>query len=274
MDVIFGVSPAYFISHHDGNFGPKEIAGHVKTLAALGFRSIQLEAYSPSRLREWAEPRGLYDELDSHDVTATVFVAHYLGTALTGGSPFEPNSVLDQLGDLLDLIGDLPDLEFVVLPLPPWENGSLRGVSEAFVHLSHLAADLCRARNLKLAFEVMPNALCGDYLGLHDLLGDREDIGVCLDTGHVHASGLPVPVVIRRWSGRIFAVHLCDNNGTVNESNAPGKGTIAWGPVLDTLEAAGYHGPWDLEIIGTRESIADEYKNAMMHLRHHAVAHI
>ena len=52
------------------------------------------------------------------------------------------------------------------------------------------------------------------------------DTGYNLNTGHAWASGHPVESFLKQLSGMILGTHLCDNDGVVNLSLRPGKGSI------------------------------------------------
>jgi sugar phosphate isomerase/epimerase len=67
--------------------------------------------------------------------------------------------------------------------------------------------------------------------------------------------------------GRIFGVHLKDNNSDANLPLAPGKGTIPWVPLLRGLRAAGYSGSWDIEIGCAPERVEAEYKDGLAFLK-------
>ena len=79
----------------------------------------------------------------------------------------------------------------------------------------------------------------------------RDDLGICLDTGHAHMGGADIPAFIHVAGKRLMALHLNDNDGQRDGHLLPyGGGTIAWGPVLCALRENGYRGPLNLEITG------------------------
>lgn len=76
-----------------------------------------------------------------------------------------------------------------------------------------------------------------------------EFLGICLDTGHANMIwGSRMPELIRRYKDRLFAIHLHDNNGAVDEHMIPGEGCICWKPVMDALAESAYEGPLLLEL--------------------------
>ena len=79
----------------------------------------------------------------------------------------------------------------------------------------------------------------------------RDDLGICLDTGHAHMAGIGIPEFIRRAGGDLKALHVNDNGGQSDDHLLPfGSGTIEWAPVLRALRGSGYRGPLNLEIPG------------------------
>jgi sugar phosphate isomerase/epimerase len=86
---------------------------------------------------------------------------------------------------------------------------------------------------------------------LAHLLGmlPRDEVGVCLDTGHLNAfSSLPVA---RWWNcvgDRIVALHLHDNDGISDDHLAPGRGTFDFGTLAGFLEGLDPFPLIDLEV--------------------------
>ena len=108
-----------------------------------------------------------------------------------------------------------------------------------------------RADGLPVTFAL--ENMHAEYFGdcARDLLAcvdglDPERVGFCFDTGHAHwsAEGVGVGAAMR---GRMFTVHLHDNNGSRDEHLLPFDGTADWGEVARALDAAGYTGPYVFE---------------------------
>ena len=99
---------------------------------------------------------------------------------------------------------------------------------------------------------------CRGFLRLAAEIGS-PDLGINLDTGHAWAQREVMELLPSKLNGRIFGVHLKDNNSDVNLPLAPGKGTIPWAPFLRGLRAAGYAGTWDIEIGCAPERVEAEY---------------
>lgn len=66
----------------------------------------------------------------------------------------------------------------------------------------------------------------------------HPELGVCLDVGHCNVfSPVPIPEWIERVGGRLFHVHLHDNDGSGDQHLPVGKGKIEFGPVFEALKA-------------------------------------
>jgi len=70
----------------------------------------------------------------------------------------------------------------------------------------------------------------------------EERTGVCLDTGHVKL-GNDIHDYMNKFKNRIYTVHLHDNKGIKDDHFRPGRGTLDWPKVLETLRGTGYDGP-------------------------------
>lgn len=76
-----------------------------------------------------------------------------------------------------------------------------------------------------------------EFIQLKDWLQQRFDqtIGLVLDTGHAHLNNWDIPKVIGAIQPLLFAIHLNDNKGSIDNHLAIGEGTIEWGPILKAL---------------------------------------
>lgn len=104
--------------------------------------------------------------------------------------------------------------------------------------------DAAERANVDLAFE---NLRAPAYLYEFMKRVDLPRIGVCFDAGHNHVF-CPEQRICRDFAGRIKAVHLHDNDGTLDAHNVPGDGTIDWKAVRQELLDSSYAGAWSLEI--------------------------
>ena len=84
-----------------------------------------------------------------------------------------------------------------------------------------------------------------DFQRVLDAIPD-ERVGVCIDTGHFHTSGVDTLAAIRQFSSRIYAVHLKDHIGAV--SVGIGRGELNLRLIIETLQAVNYQGDLTLEL--------------------------
>lgn len=78
-------------------------------------------------------------------------------------------------------------------------------------------------------------------LHLMDAVG-HENLGAAFDTAHQHAQKEILPLSIEKLNGRIFYVHVADNDGCVNEHLGLGRGTIDWKGVFTALKKHHFEG--------------------------------
>ena len=84
-----------------------------------------------------------------------------------------------------------------------------------------------------------------DFQAVLDAIPD-ERVGVCIDTGHFHSSGVDTLAAIRQFGSRIYAIHLKDHLGTV--SVGIGRGELRLKQIIETLQEVGYQGDLTLEL--------------------------
>ena len=84
-----------------------------------------------------------------------------------------------------------------------------------------------------------------DFQTVLDAVPD-ERVGVCIDTGHFHASGVDTLAAIHQFGPRIYAVHLKDHLG--HESVGIGRGELNLKQIIETLQAIDYQGDLTLEL--------------------------
>lgn len=116
-------------------------------------------------------------------------------------------------------------------------------------HSLETIADACQAAGLRLAIEVIPNALAAPAAVREWLDGELDlgPTGACVDTGHAHLAG-GAPEAIEELGGHIITTHLHDNRGRSDDHLLPFDGTIDWTGTLAALSKVGYAGPLVFEL--------------------------
>lgn len=75
---------------------------------------------------------------------------------------------------------------------------------------------------------------------------DHPQVGITVDTGHFHSAGMDIKAFIRKYSDKVWNVHLKDHIGT--ESVAIGKGEIDLRGIFEVLHEIDYEGAIALEL--------------------------
>lgn len=129
-------------------------------------------------------------------------------------------------------------------PVPPNDNDRA-AASRALEPI----ARACEAHGVRLAIEVIPNALATADAVAAWLEGDLDlgRAGACLDFGHAHITG-GTPEAIERLSGHIITTHVHDNAGRSDDHLLPFAGTVDWPASLTALWKVGYQGPLIFEL--------------------------
>lgn len=124
-------------------------------------------------------------------------------------------------------------------------------------------ADIAAVLEIKLALENMPSPgrnrfgrSAGELRALVEESG-RQNLGLCLDTGHAVVNGDDVINEIDAAGDYLFSIHLHDNlYGQPGDLHLPpGRGDINWAEVRDKLAAIGYSGNIVLEVEGGNDSL-------------------
>lgn len=97
--------------------------------------------------------------------------------------------------------------------------------------------------NIKIAFE---NTKIWGYLEYVFDNIQSNNIGVCLDSGHLHCH-FDNKYSWDRFKNKIYALHLHDNDKSKDQHLLPFDGTINWQTLLNNIKQANYAGPLTLE---------------------------
>ncbi|MCD6284584.1 MAG: sugar phosphate isomerase/epimerase [Anaerolineae bacterium] len=100
-------------------------------------------------------------------------------------------------------------------------------------------------------------AYASELLAIIKAAGDKN-LGICLDTGHLHISKGIQSDFIRTAGDHLRALHIADNEGEFDQHLMPyGRGTVDWDDVMAGLSEIEYSGLFNMEIPGeTRAPLA------------------
>lgn len=110
-----------------------------------------------------------------------------------------------------------------------------------------------------------------DLNALIDAVGDDTNLGICLDTGHLHIERekrQSQKDFIRGAGKRLKALHIADNDTTSDMHLMPyGRGTVDWNEVMAGLREVGYDRLFNLEIPGERRCPLPVLRRKLVYLR-------
>jgi sugar phosphate isomerase/epimerase len=117
-------------------------------------------------------------------------------------------------------------------------------------------AEKAAAANVKLALEVIPNALSSAERLVHLIEEqlDGIDVGICLDYGHAHLMG-DLGEAVEALSGHLWTTHLHDNGGKRDDHLVPYAGTIDWDAAMMETQKIGYDGTLMFEVADTGDPV-------------------
>ena len=151
------------------------------------------------------------------------------------------------------------------------------GVKNAVLHCDALAdkdgvkapVDIARVENIKAISELLDHVkgtelvICLENLISSDVANsaqglmffinhfNSENLGICLDTGHLNLKDKDQVAFIRLAGKHIKALHLADNEGQNDQHMMPyGKGNVDFVSVIREMKRLGYEGLYNLEIPG------------------------
>jgi sugar phosphate isomerase/epimerase len=137
-----------------------------------------------------------------------------------------------------------------------------------------LAPVLARGRmqGVQIAFEPEPGMFVERPSGYEELVrrlgSDGDELGLCLDLGHCHATrDLPVADVIRRYAPRLVLVQLDDCKDGEHVHRMFGEGDLDLPAALDALLEVGFDGVAAVELSRDSHRGPEAAREALEHVR-------
>jgi len=92
---------------------------------------------------------------------------------------------------------------------------------------------------------------CSTLLNLINYAGE-ENMGICLDTGHLNLAGGNFAGFVMESGSLLHALHIADNEGFYDQHQMPffGRTTIPWAEFMKALGTGKYNGLFNFEIPG------------------------
>ena len=226
-------------------FGNSDLETALTHIAWAGYRFVELAAIvgmaehiAPTMTP--GERRSVRDRITDHGLTATAIEA-----ATTDRTRLEA------------VFGLANDLGVAIVNIGSGgSSGDEESTVQAIAHIADLAA-LAGRHGLRLA--VKPHVGQAIYnaetaLRLTDEVREPA-LGLNFDPSHLFRAGEEPQEVAKRWGARIVTSHFRDCLSREQkvgppETQIPGRGSVDIPATLQALQAAGYAGPLNLEVIG------------------------
>lgn len=235
------VMPEYSITT-DVVSAQSDLKAEMPAFAAAGFAAIHW-------CQHWAGAPVFYDR-DFIDCVAAGLTANHLRIADVHGYSGTSDGL--RYTDELFLAANLNRIEFagrvgagvLVLHLPLRQFSIERHAIEHSISMIESLLPSCSAFGVLPALENLDQSVAFHQAMLAAFT--KNQLGFCYDSGHalIHKQ----VNLVRRFSGRLAATHLHDNDGVTDQHLPPGEGKVDWPLVADALRAGGYDGTWNLEV--------------------------
>lgn len=237
---------------------------HLVDIAGHGFETVEVFAtrahfdyMDPSAVQALAE--WLSDtRLELHSMHAPIVDAirdgKWVGSYSTAaGDEARRKAALEHATAALNVARTIPYKFLVVhLGIPDGQTAAGNDNQPAAARRSvEETAEAASAVGVRVAVEVMPNALSSPASLIHVLEEELENpqVGICLDYGHAHLMG-DVTDAVETISGHLLTTHVHDNGGKRDDHLVPFAGTIDWSSAIMATQKIGYDGVLMFEVDG------------------------
>jgi sugar phosphate isomerase/epimerase len=299
-----------------GQWTDLSLAEFVPRVSEWGYEGMELSCWGGHFDLGAAASRAGYiqeqlDLLSRHDLTAPVLAAHRIGQAVCDRIDANHRSILpdgiwgdgdpagiraracDQMKEAAraaQKMGVLVVSGFTgsalwphVLGYPGPTPTMVEKGFEDFASLWNPILDVFGECSVRFALEVHPGQIAFDFYSAEmalEAMNGREEFGFTFDPSHLFWQGIDPVEFLRRFSDRIFHVHVKDialalngRAGLLNsylsygdsrrgwDFRSPGRGSIDWEAIIRTLNDIGYNGPLSVEWgdrVMNREQAAEE----------------
>ena len=211
-------------------------------LAEIGLTNVEIGVPAPESVDT------LCAELNAHGLTAT---------SLLGSCDVQSETVISDFQATLD-IADQMDVKIIFVSVHAGET-DINAVYDRLRAIGENAAPL----DIKVCLETHPDMVHNGDIALKTMQAvNHPNICVNFDTGNVYYYNHDVTAVteVQKIIKHIGAVHLKDTNGGYRTWNFPtlGEGVVDFKAVFQTLNDAGFYGPFTMELEGVEGENLDE----------------
>lgn len=227
----------------------------VKELKNNGYDYCELSDEHGAMLLERGDAKTVGAEFKKYcdEISMTVLQGHlFLKVRLCD----ESTPVVDILKNWLDLFLAI-GIKSAVLHCDAMQDSGLSAeeIKEKNLAVIMQLTDYLKGTDLTICLE----NLCAICKNADELMwfidkANSENLGVCLDTGHLNIAGYPDQAAfIRRAGKHLKALHIADNEGKTDQHMLPfGRGNVDFVAVTDALKEIGYDRLFNYEVPGER----------------------
>jgi sugar phosphate isomerase/epimerase len=258
----FGVSTHLF---HEGRLTRE----HLADIAGHGFEAV--EVFATRAHFDYRDPRAVGElaewlsdlRLSFHSMHAPIVEAIRAGKwvgsfSIAAGDETRRKAAIAEIAATLNVARTVPFQYLVVhLGVPdgqqtPGGDNQRDAARRSVEEIAALAGEV----NVRVALEVMPNALSSAAAICHLIEDELEglDVGICLDYGHANLMG-DLSDAIETVSGHLWTTHVHDNDGRSDDHRVPFAGRIDWDAAMMETQKIGYDGLLMFEVANTGDPI-------------------
>ncbi len=225
--------------------------GVLASARAAGLACIEWFACRPTDILEPAQAAEIAAISSSLGIRNTYHAPYKDGWNVAEQSSVQQTTsiISEMLRQASRLQADLMTLHLGELPANADHQAAMRQAARGVGHAATLAADL----GVRISVENMPIVPGKSYLGDNpedfDMLfevADSASVGLNMDFGHAHVAR-NMNEMLARHGHRLTNTHLHDNDGSADQHQPVGQGTIDWTAALRWMVRLGYQGPFNIE---------------------------
>jgi sugar phosphate isomerase/epimerase len=133
----------------------------------------------------------------------------------------------------------------------------------AFIESLARVAEYAATAGISVAIENTTRGYAADTRALRGMIADggRDNVGICVDTGHANLFP-PAADHIRAAGDALITLQIDDSSDHANQHTLPGRGTTDWPALMQALAEVGYTGNFVYELMDPADipHLADNYR--------------
>ncbi len=162
----------------------------------------------------------------------------------------------DSIAYMRESIDNAVELGATSVLMVPGRSLHDQGREDAWARMSEslaTVAELGAAAGVKVGVEAVNRYVSDLVVNASDALRliqplARDNLGVVLDSGHIHLAGQSGVEDVRALGNLLFQVHLNDNDGKKHQGLVPGEGSFNYQPLLEALVESRFDGFLSVEL--------------------------